>query len=410
MHINLSSGETSVVSASSSGFTFESSNRFVDLAYQIHANMVSPVFRLYVLFDDETINYEIPQEDIKLGGSYSENYQNGQRRTLSFSLYNDSGRYNPDINVFPVGTKIRFDMGAQLLDNSTLWFTKGVFVVNNITPSNTPSGREVSISCGDKFSLFDGILGRLPSSYEIPANVDIQEVLQSLLTTDPGNGTILDPKPMIYYSQFVGKRTQCSISKSAGDTVASLIAELALQLSAEYFYNSVGNLVFIPQSEVIDDFNKPLLYVFEDDDISQLSFSLAYTSIVNRVVVIGTSSSGAVYEATSVNDNANSPYCYQRIGYRTGDIIRESGITTKQLAQERADYELRSQSILKTSSTANILFNPLLEVNNLIGISDQFFDLIKERFLLQSISCSLDLSNQMSITFSNINNLPFVVR
>lgn len=410
MRINLSSGETSLVSFSSSSGVLESSNRFIDLAEQIHDNMVASVFRLYVLFDDETINYEIPSEDIKLGGNYSENYQNGQRRTLSFSLYNDSGKYNPDINVFPVGTKIRFDMGAQLFDNSTLWFTKGVFVINNITPSNTPSGREVAVSCGDKFSLFEGLLGKLPSSYEIPTNTDIQEVLQSLLVTDPGNGVILDPKPLIYHSSFSGKRTQCSISKSAGDTVASLISELALQLSAEYFYNSVGNLVLIPQSEVIDDFNKPLLYVFEDEDLSQLSFSLAYTSIVNRVIVVGTSSSGGVYEAVAVNDNTESPYCYQRIGYRTGDIIRESGITTKQLAQERADYELRSQVILKTSSTANILFNPLLEVNNLIGVSDRFFELIKERFLLQSISCSLDFSNQMSITFSNLNNLPFVVK
>ena len=132
MRINLSSGETSLVSFSSSTGVLESSNRFIDLAEQIHDNMVASVFRLYVLFDDETINYEIPSEDIKLGGSYSENYQNGQRRTLSFSLYNDSGKYNPDINVFPVGTKIRFDMGAQLFDNSTLWFTKGVFIINNI--------------------------------------------------------------------------------------------------------------------------------------------------------------------------------------------------------------------------------------------------------------------------------------
>ena len=38
-------------------------------------------FRLFLLHPDETINYEIPQEDIILGsGNYNENYQNGQRR------------------------------------------------------------------------------------------------------------------------------------------------------------------------------------------------------------------------------------------------------------------------------------------------------------------------------------------
>ena len=49
----------------------------------------APRFRLFVLHDDETIDYEIPDEDIVLGGSYSVNYQDGQRRSLSFSLINE---------------------------------------------------------------------------------------------------------------------------------------------------------------------------------------------------------------------------------------------------------------------------------------------------------------------------------
>jgi hypothetical protein len=51
---------------------------------------------------DETERYEIPNEDI-IGGSYSENYQSGQRRTLSFQLNNNNGEYTPSINHFWTG-------------------------------------------------------------------------------------------------------------------------------------------------------------------------------------------------------------------------------------------------------------------------------------------------------------------
>ena len=83
---------------------------------------------------------------------------------------------------------------------------------------------------------------------------------------------------------------------------------------------------------------------------------------------------------------------------------------TDLLARERADYELRKQLILRSSTTVNVMYNPILNVNNLIAISDEFFELDHEKFLLQGVSCSLDYSGQMSITVSNIVNLPFITR
>ncbi len=411
-YINFASGETLSFNINRNGYYIESVQEAINLSKQIHDNMVAPLFRIFVLYDDETVNYEIPREDIKIGGSYSENYQNGQRRTLTFTLYNHSGQYNPDINFLPVNTRIRFEMGCEFLDDTILWVTKGIFIVNSVSPNDTPQGREVTVSCGDKFSLFEGLSGRLPSAYEITVDTDIEEVLKSFLVMDMGNGVIFDSKPMIYHSVFKGKKTQCSFSKDAGDSLGSLILELATQLSAEIFYNANGILVVIPNSDVTNDDNKPLLDNFntENGDIAQLAFNISYEQIVNKIIVIGSSNTGGIYEAVAINDRAESPYCYQKIGYRTGNIIRDSTISSQYLAQERANYELRSQMILKTSTNANVLFNPLLEVNNLIAITDPFFNMTNDRFLLQSISCSLDYSGQMTITFTNINNLPFTVR
>lgn len=381
------------------------------LKYYIDNNISQPQFRIYVLYPDETINYEIPQEDIQLGGSYNENYQNGQRCSLSFSLYNENGNYTPNINTFWAGTRLRLDVGIKVSDSETYWFQKGIFVINSVTPSLSPSSKIVSVSAGDKFTLLDGSTGKLSSTYEIPADTDIESLILDILHTNIGDGYLLDPKNFIFNSAFRGKKTQISIAKNAGETLGSILLDVASQLSAEVYYNEMGTLVFVPINEVTLDKDKPLLYSFETSrgDISGLDFSFDYNSIINRIIVIGTSSSGGTFTSEAVNSDPGSPLCYQRIGYRTGDIINDSNIYSMQLAEERADYELRKQLILKSSTSASVIFNPLLKVNNIIAISDEFFNLNHERFLLQSISYSLDYSNQMSITFSNLSNLPFVV-
>ena len=216
---------------------------------------------------------------------------------------------------------------------------------------------------------------------------------------------------IIYHSSFKGKKTQATISKSAGESYGSILLDLATQLSAEIFYNAMGNLTLVPTNETSLDVDKPLIFDYDAErgQISGLDFSFDMGSIVNRVIVIGSSVTGGVVSATAVNDDAGSPLCYQRIGYRTGSIINDSNISTEILAQERAQYELRKQLILKSSTNVSVLFNPLLSVNNLVTITSEFFGLTHERFLIQSISCSLDYGGVMSITITNIRNLPSII-
>lgn len=404
----LSSGDTIPITMDSQDF-FGIYN--FDISYLINMlknNYAYPRWRIYVLFPDEVINYEIPNEDIKLGGSFSENYQDGQRKSLSFSLYNESGKYSPNINMFWANTRLRLDMGAELISGETIWFQAGVFVVSNAQDSVSTSEKMVQITAKDKFSLFEDKTGTIESTYEIPEGTEIEEVFKTILLSDMGDGSPFDIKPIIYHSSFKGKKTQATISKSAGETYGSILLELATQLSAEIFYNSQGCLTLVPTNETSLDVDKPLLFDFaeENGDFSGLDFSFDMSSIVNKIVVIGSSIKGQVVSATAVNDDAASPLCYQKIGYRTGSIINDSNITTEVLAQERAQYELRKQLILKSSTSISVLFNPLLAVNNLVAITNEHFNLSHERFLIQSISCPLDYSGTMSVTISNIKNLP----
>lgn len=404
----LSSGDTIPITMESQDF-FGIYN--FDISYLINMlknNYAYPRWRIYVLFPDEVINYEIPNEDIKLGGSFSENYQDGQRKSLSFSLYNESGKYSPNVNMFWANTRLRLDMGVELISGETVWFQAGIFVVSNAQDSVSTSEKMVQITAKDKFSLFEDKTGTIESTYEIPEGTEIEEVFKTILLSDMGDGSPFDIKPIIYHSSFKGKKTQATISKSAGETYGSILLELATQLSAEIFYNSQGCLTLVPTNETSLDVDKPLLFDFaeENGDFSGLDFSFDMSSIVNKIVVIGSSVKGQVVSATAVNDDAASPLCYQKIGYRTGSIINDSNITTEVLAQERAQYELRKQLILKSSTSISVLFNPLLAVNNLVAITDEHFNLSHERFLIQSISCPLDYSGTMSVTISNIKNLP----
>lgn len=410
-NINLSSGDILPVSLASVDLFVNQETDLSVLMKWIDLNHVGSKFRIYVLHPDESIDYEIPLEYIKEGGSFSENYQDGQRKSLSFSLVNEDGDFTPNINNFWAGTRFRLDMGLELPDMSVLWVQKGIFVLDKQEVTYSEGETAVSITASDKFSLFENKTGTLETSYEIPVGTEIEPLIKNILLTNVGEGYPLDIKPIVFHSSLKGKKTQATISKSAGDSYGSILLELATQLSAEIFYNSEGNLTLVPTNDTSLDIDKPLLYEYTTDEgyISGFNFSFDMSSIVNRIIVIGATSSGGVCRGEAVNDDPSSPLCYQRIGYRTGNIINDSNITTDILAKERARYELRQQLILKSSTSITVPFNPLMAVNNLVALTDDFFSLEHERFLLSSYSVTLDYSGTMSLTVTNVRNLPSLV-
>lgn len=405
-------GSGEVISITSP-YLFDQYYNFYYIEDYIKNKHISPRFKIYVLNADETERYEIPNGDI-ISGSYSENYQSGQRRTLSFQLNNNNGEYTPSINHFWTGQKFSFYIGFNMNndENSVIWFRKGIYSCQSQSVDNSADTKTVSIETADKFSVLEGKSGTLEYSYTINVGEDIEEVINNILNTDNGSGFMLDSKDIIYNSLFKGKKVISQISESAGATYGSIILKLAEMLSAEVFYNVNGNLTLIPKQEVINDADKPILFSFNADngDLMTHNYSFSFEDIVNKVIVIGSNVNGNTCRATAVNNSADSPISVSRIGYRTGSIINDSSINSDYLAQERADYELRKVSVAKTSVSNTMLLNPLIEVNNLIEITDSFYGIENEKFLVQSISFSLDYGGEMSISSSNINNLSFTNR
>ena len=184
---------------------------------------------------------------------------------------------------------------------------------------------------------------------------------------------------------------------------------MADPLSAEIFYGTQGRLYFVPIADVALDNTKPNLFDYEISNLQTENFSFNMNDFVNCVEVVGANVNGHTYMATAQNTNPASPICVSRIGLRTAPIITDSNITTDVLAQDRADYELRRISIAQSSLNSQVFFNPLLSVNNIVTCTDtDDFDLRRERFLIQSISFSLGYDGLMSLSLTNLKDLPFL--
>lgn len=362
-------------------------------------------YRLFVLNSDETIDYEIPQEDIIINsGNFTENYQNGQRKSVNVSLVNIDGKYTPSINTIWVHNRFRLDIGLQF-DGQIYWFPRGIYVLGNPTASHANSDRQVTLTLVDKFAVLEGKQGTLEATYEIPVDSDVKQAIIGILTLDNGSGYPIDLKPIIYDQSFEGIKMPYTLSKDAGSTLGEMIIEIGTILNAEVYYNSQGNLCFININETTLDVQKASLWDYSEDnrDYHGASASYDFENAVNEVQVVGDNINNEIFSAYSQNTNPASPLCIARIGRRI-EYINDSNIYSDDLAQQRADYELRKFGILKTTMTVTVSFNPLLFVNNLITITDEYYGLQRARFLIQSISYTLGDQCEMTLTCSNIAN------
>lgn len=370
---------------------------------------VKPRFRISVLNPDETISYVIPDEDIPQDGiSYTEEYQNGQRRSITLKLINTNDKYTPSINGIWLTTKFLFEVGIVSSGNIIHWFPRGIYIMGDVSYTHDNSNNEVSIQLNDKYAIFESKIGTLDEAYEIPVDSDIEDAINGLRNFSMGNGYILDYKPIILDPSFIGAKTQNTIRIEEGQTLGSIIDALATQLSAEYYYNNLGNLCFYPLNETVDDSNKPVIWVFENWTRSLHNLSLNYknSEVVNVVKVVGDNIDNGIYSAIVSNNNPASPICVERIGRRVAPKYTEANIWSDDLAYDMANYYLRQFSFVSVNFSCNVGFNPVLAINNIIEVENSKLGLQREKLLITSISFSSS-DGLMSLNLCNTKDLPF---
>lgn len=372
---------------------------------------IKPRYRISVLNPDESVDYVIPKEDIPIEGiNYTENYQNGQRRSITLQLINKNGKYTPSINGLWINTKFRLDVGIQI-GRDVIFFPKGIYIFGDVDLTHDISEKSVSIQLLDKFAIFEGKMGTLEVAYEIPAGSTIIDALRGIQNFSLGNGYIMDYKDVIFDPSFVEAKTETTIRAEEGDVLSTLIDGLATQISAEYYYNNVGNLCFYPINETVNDDVKPIIWTFTSLNRDQHNFNLTYrnTDIVNCIKVVGDNIENAVCSAVVTNENPSSPICIQQIGKRIAPTYSDANVWNNELARDLANYYLRKASFIGVDFTSNVSFNPILTVNNICEVENPDLNFKREKLLITSISYTSD-TGLMSVNFCNTMDLPFLVK
>ena len=390
---------------------------------------LKPRFKIVILNPDETEVTEIDECDIVEGSiSYNEKYQKGERRSLSFTLINKHGKYTPSSNIKNIryinngeeknvknlitrelwaDTLFAYYVGFEYLGKEC-WFKKCVYIINNISITGD-SEQTIAFSLSDKFAKFTGKQGVLMDTYEVPVGSNGIRVIKDLLNMSNGNGYNFDIQPFIYDSRFADFKIQASIQKESGDTISSIIDDIATQMSANYYYNDNGNFVFEYLDETINDNMKTICWTFseEHNELFNLNMEFDFTNAINIVKVVGDNVDKGIYSALVVNNDPRSPICTGRIGNRKEPPITNCNVWNDNMARELGIYHLRKKSLLPLSLNGNCKFNPFLQVDKLCIVNYEQLNYQNEKCILHSFSYNSN-DFKMSIQMTNVQDLDFL--
>lgn len=378
----------------------------------VKAQQVRPRFRLSMLYPDETFKEDISEYLIEGTGSLNINYQQGQRRSLSFTLDNSDGRFTPNglQGVLWLDSKFKLELGMEFDNGDIVWNSAGIFVVGQPNATRQQAQRTVDVQCYDKFAMLDGTLGGvLDSTYQVDEGKLVQQVIEETLMQDNGNGYPIDSKELIFDSALKDSKTQYTLSKSPNESFGSLFIDLADMISCDIYYGVEGNLIVRSGIKDISQVNKPTLWTYSDKEWEYISNTTTYdfTKVKNKVTVVGSNSNvNELFTQTVTNTNPQSPTRVAVIGVRQY-YLEDSNIYSDELAQQRAEYELNRLSILQQTIQVASTFMIHLDVNNCIAINDSFFDYTDNRFIIQSLGVPLSADSMISIECTNIASLPY---
>ena len=281
--------------------------------------------------------------------------------------------------------------------------------MGDVSLTHYDSDRTITIQLKDKYAIFEGKTGTLEDAYEVELGSTIEDAMKGIMNFSLGNGYILDYKPIILDPSFVGFKTQTTIRADEGENLGKIIEALATQMSAEYYYNNVGNLCFYPINETVDDSTKPIIWNFSNinRELHNLELNYQNENIVNVIKVVGDNIDNIIYSAVVANENISSPICVQRVGRRIAPKYSESNIWSDDLAYDLARYYLRKASFVSVDFSCNVSFNPILSVNNICEIENKTLNYHREKLLITSISFGSG-DGQMSLKLCNTKDLPVI--
>jgi hypothetical protein len=412
---------------------------------------IRPRIKVEILDENESVISEITNEiSADSVGRVSINYQQGVRATCSITLIDKDGSFIPksENQLFWINRKFKIYMGLSTRRNfaqdtflahgltpeqlvlyseleedivlagsgivgeiDTYWFSLGVFYVTNPSVTRDFSNQTVTIDGVDKFGIFGSELGynQLETTYVIPAGTNIYQAIRDILLIDKGNGYVMDPIVPILDPIFSTQILPYDINKSPGSYLGEILIEFGYILGADVYYDVDGRFTLTASTTDLFYDQKASIWEFSDvlPEYSNSRLEFDFVNAINTVKVTADNVNGRIIEYTAENNNPASSTRIELIGRKVAPMINSSYIYSEQQAKEYAEFVLRNRSIVQTMISFNSTLLPHLNVNNVVGITDKYFDYVRQRFIIKTIDIPLDTKSLMSISASNIAELPF---
>lgn len=354
--------------------------------------------------EDESAYSEITSDIENSSGNLTATRQNGVRKSIDLTLINIDGKYIPDFDnqVLWFGQKFRLNLGLNI-DGIDCMIPQGIFVLDNPTLNSEFSSSTVNIRGLDKFALLDGTLGgELTYTYIIPVGSNIYSVIKNLLII--GN----DKKEPILDSVWMSEITPYTITKEMGSgTIGEILIELAGMLSANCFYNELGQFVFEPDKQ---DSIKGSGWDFTTEEFAYQgsNLELKYSEIYNAVLVVGDNINGTLVSYKAQNNNLLSKTSIPNLGVERIKHIQDVNITTLQQATDRANYELKRTIAMQASGSLSCIPMYHLNIDDVITLTDvKNLKLDSKRFLMSGYNIPLQIGGKMSVNIVDSTEFPF---
>lgn len=376
----------------------------------LRAPILTRFFRLFLLHEDETLKEDITDQ-VVLTGELEKTYQQGQIRSLNLTLMNPEKIWNPSpySGKLFANTKFRLQIGV-LLDNIMYWKNEGVFVCQDPQLNNSDAEKTVSIQLYDKFALLDGtISGTTETDYEMPVGTNIFQGVRSIVRQMKDNlGHPYDNQPIIFPVKYMKEKTAYTIKKTADNNLGEILIDLANMLSCDIFYDELGRLTFRDNLDDLDYHNRLTVWNYDSNGTETIGVSREdkWSEIKNRIIVKGANINGLLCKGIAENTNPSSAYNINGNFGIKPKIIEDNLIYSSLLCSQRAQYELKKNAMKNTSISFDSIYIPHMMPNDLVRWSFEDYNYYNEEFIVQSVGIPLNPNEPMSVSITNINELP----
>ncbi len=363
---------------------------------------------------EENVSQEITENIIDGSGSLSVNYQQGVRRSFSCDIANIDNAFTPSYKtgMLYATTKIKLYIGLKnSVYGDTYWWSQGIFLITDVVNKTSGSNKIVTINCIDKFGMFGAELGykQLQGDYKIEKQTKIYNIIRDILHLDMENGYVLDHKKPHFDPIYKDEVMPYTLIKNKGEQMADVLITLANVLGCNIFYDTEGVLNITSGTDDCTYAREGSIYIFNESSagVNDLDLKIDYGSIVNSVTVVGTNVNDKVYSYTARNTDPFSPTRIEYVGLKECEQIESSMIYNEDRAKEYALYQLKRRSILQNSLSFKSVCIPHLDADKVIVITNEDYDFVEARFVIQSLQIPISSSEQITIQCSNVAELPY---